>query len=650
MKKINNKGFALLETVIVSVFIVSIFTFVYTSVVPLIGRYEELSHDYNIESVYKLYYIRDAIYKDSNYKKIVSSRYKEISVDDFNDKNYFNSLVTSLFGDDEYRICYIRLLKNRASSAINDLSIKGSFKKYIINVSDKQTSSDYQNFIFLEWNGNYAYLGLAVDLNDLTNYQEPETIEDNTHVDTSGASKPLLMDGMIPIYYSYDDNAWHKADVTNKSTTHMWYDYNNLMWANIALVKEDKRSDIKNYSVGDTISENDIIGFYVWIPRFEYYIEGDAGRGSTDKSLPGEIDVKFIDTNASKLHTENNETWRTASAFTFGQDELTGFWFAKFEMSNSENRGFRYENNAVPYVIPESYSWTGLKIAEGYNIIQKFMNGSSSEKIYGLTSDKYTSDAHVMKNDEWGAVAYLSQSKYGKYNNPSYTGYKKEVYVNNRSDQNGSTAITGSSGGFPAIASPDVNFAKANVECATSSKNSSAACFKYFVEGQGTGASTAGTIYGVYDMSGGMQEYVMGMAGDTSNTTCSSKAYTGYGDNFTGFKGILAFTSQCQEDDNLITFPTNSKYYNMYTANVLSRACKNADGTSSVCYSHAMSETAGWYGDFNDRISKQSLWVIRGGQIEVSSGIFGVMGFSGSTTEEGVVNTANTTRPTIVVY
>ena len=30
---------------------------------------------------------------------------------------------------------------------------------------------------------------------------------------------------------------------------------------------------------------------------------------------------------------------------------------------------------------------------------------------YGLTSG---SEAHLMKNSEWGAVAYLTQSKYGR--------------------------------------------------------------------------------------------------------------------------------------------------------------------------------------------------------------------------------------------
>ena len=42
-------------------------------------------------------------------------------------------------------------------------------------------------------------------------------------------------------------------------------------------------------------------------------------------------------------------------------------------------------------------------------------------------------NSHMMKNDEWGAVAYLSKSKYGKQN--------EEVWINNSSSY-----ITGSAG------------------------------------------------------------------------------------------------------------------------------------------------------------------------------------------------------------
>ena len=41
MKKINTKGFALVETLIVSAFVVSIFTIMYTNFYPIMGEYEK---------------------------------------------------------------------------------------------------------------------------------------------------------------------------------------------------------------------------------------------------------------------------------------------------------------------------------------------------------------------------------------------------------------------------------------------------------------------------------------------------------------------------------------------------------------------------------------------------------------------------------
>ena len=87
-----------------------------------------------------------------------------------------------------------------------------------------------------------------------------------------------------------------------------------------------------------------------------------------------------------------------------------------------------------------------------------------------------TLNSHMMKNDEWGAVAYLSKSKYGKQN--------EEVWINNSSSY-----ITGSAG----------NSASARPDVGTTTDYTSI---------QGVKASTTGTVYGVYDMSGGAYEYV----------------------------------------------------------------------------------------------------------------------------------------------
>ena len=134
-----------------------------------------------------------------------------------------------------------------------------------------------------------------------------------------------------------------------------------------------------------------------------------------------------------------------------------------------------------------------------------------------------TVDSHMMKNTEWGAVAILSQSKYGVFNPESSTGANGDATYqvwNNSS----SSYITGSVG-----TSKDAN------NTTTFAYNSA----------NGPKASTTGTVYGVYDMAGGSWEYVAGClngqenakfgvtAGDTkyvdlyTNTSNSNSNYDG---------------------------------------------------------------------------------------------------------------------------
>ncbi len=106
--------------------------------------------------------------------------------------------------------------------------------------------------------------------------------------------------------------------------------------------------------------------------------------------------------------------------------------------------------------------------------------------------------------------------------------------------------------------------------------------------GKGVGASTTGTIYGVYDMSGGAWEYVMG--------------------NYNDMVGNSGFT----------TMP-ESKYYDKYASSTANIAC-NGD----VCFGHSLSETAGWYSDGQTMISAEYPWFGRGGHYShnTNAGVF----------------------------
>ena len=56
---LNKKGFVLLETLVVTIFTLIIFTLLYISVVPLLGRYKELSYYDNVDITYDLYYFKN---------------------------------------------------------------------------------------------------------------------------------------------------------------------------------------------------------------------------------------------------------------------------------------------------------------------------------------------------------------------------------------------------------------------------------------------------------------------------------------------------------------------------------------------------------------------------------------------------------------
>ena len=63
--KLNNKGFVLVETLIVSVFVVSIFAILYNNFYPLMGEYEKRESYDDIDGKYATYWIKRIIEHES---------------------------------------------------------------------------------------------------------------------------------------------------------------------------------------------------------------------------------------------------------------------------------------------------------------------------------------------------------------------------------------------------------------------------------------------------------------------------------------------------------------------------------------------------------------------------------------------------------
>lgn len=80
--KLNNKGFILVETLIVGVFIMGIFSLLYTNFFPLIGEYERYKDYDTVESTYIAHWARMIALKglpDSSYNLANSAGYADIS-------------------------------------------------------------------------------------------------------------------------------------------------------------------------------------------------------------------------------------------------------------------------------------------------------------------------------------------------------------------------------------------------------------------------------------------------------------------------------------------------------------------------------------------------------------------------------------------
>ena len=368
-----------------------------------------------------------------------------------------------------------------------------------------------------------------------------ETVE-ITNLDTSGANKPVLASNMIPVYYDEANSVWKKADKNNSQKDYRWYSYTSTgeykgMWANAVTVKEANRQTYLNATPGTTISMDDITTMWVWIPRFNAVTPSNYNGGTQSK--PNAIDVTFV---------KQNET--AIDAFTFGNKELSGFWYGKFEIGGSLASSCTNETCNVSNIVvkPNVSSLRSQKVSSFFYASRSMEQAGNS---FGFVNSEV--DTHMSKNNEWGAVAYLTQSIYGRCTSSTTC---TEVGINNNSGY-----ITGY--GAPAGSSSSVTNGTYNTAL-------------------GKDASTTGTIYGIYDMSGGAYEYVMGVYNNAKSSS--------------GFNSL-----------------PDEKYYNNYT------------GSSYT--GHALTETKKWYGDNDGFVSASYPWFARGGYYG-AGGVTGVFYFS----------------------
>ena len=363
-------------------------------------------------------------------------------------------------------------------------------------------------------------------------------------------NKPELMTGMSAIKFTDPADSVEGTVVDTTSNDTEWYNYEDKKWAN---AKTEDGS------------------MWVWIPRYAYRIHKENGVetqkfdivflvGLTDNYYDenGNLQTAQRQTSENQTIVTNGDTYTVHPAFTNessinyangGWDkELAGIWVAKFEAGYaSGNNSATVKASSVNYSQDTAYvpavetgtttttttarNWldgeyglttTAIKYPtfQGLTYSMNYINHNDayriskvlteSGNIYGLNSS--STDSHLMKNSEWGAVAYLSQSKYGLDG--------KNIIINNVTLENSIKsvyAVTGCAGLTSDSDEVTTTIGELN--------NRTQSGVYVWTQKNGTGASSTGTIYGIYDISGGTWERTAGLVnnGNSNLTTYGSQ-------------------------------------------------------------------------------------------------------------------------------
>ena len=367
-----------------------------------------------------------------------------------------------------------------ASDSESGLADTGTYRYYLNNEESPRVTSSNNTYTYEGLSGGTQY-NIKVEVVDKGNNMGTDSIMTMTsalpYVDSVLPSAPMLSDGMTPV--KWNGSNWVRTTASDNE----WYDYENKKWANIVLGDATFNKDV--------LDESKPYSMLVWIPRYAYQITSQYHQEGEGK---GNINIVFIDTNnqnkdKTKTYSEIYPSYNTGSgmsdyvvhpAFNYGDNKehkLSGLWVGKFETSNTScttnsSSGEYNGTDRVVQIKANVTSWREVNVSNIYTICTD-MNKSGN--IYKLNIADSKVDPHMLKNTEWGAVAYLSQ-------NTAY-GKGSEVWIN-----------------------PNMNYITGQVGNSASEGGTYTTSAYNF--GNGPQASTTGNVTGIYDMSGGAAELV----------------------------------------------------------------------------------------------------------------------------------------------
>jgi prepilin-type N-terminal cleavage/methylation domain-containing protein len=502
----NRKGFTLVELLAVIV----ILAIILAIAIPGISGVIESSTKNAFESDAKM------LLKEINYKMMEDSAFKPSDVNE--------TTITSLLN-----------ISNSNYQTVSVSILNG--KPYVI-IQGKN-----------KWNGLLTYgTYQSMDVEDNSNYSK--VVNQLGYDSSRGVNEPKLATGMTPI--KWNGTSW--VDTTTSDSD--WYNYNTTdkKWANARTADGS---------------------MWVWIPRYIYKISSGWHSNTT-----GTIDIQFskgiednwnsdvignIDTDQTS--NASNNKWTNHPAFDFGSTKLTGIWVAKFEATASEGVSNGYiSDGSCPSggdnvttktikILPNIQSWRCITVGNMFTNTRNMETNS----VYGWGTTGTGIDTHLMKNTEWGVVAYLSKSNYGQGTN--------EIWINPAN--NFTTGCAGTS--------------------ATS--GSTTGCTNAYNSANGVHASTTGNIYGIYDVSGGAWEYVA--------------AYVNNGNSNLSYGASITSATSQYKDAYTVGVPDSQTNTHALTMNF--------KGDAVYETSSSYTGTTSWFSDYSSMPYASGPWFIRGG-------------------------------------
>ncbi len=510
--------------------------------------------------------------------------------------------------------------QSEKAGEITEYDLRSIIEKYgTVNYEDNKTTIK----------GITTKNGYEISISDIYTGElsEEKLVADGTWQDTKKVNSPELLTGMTPIKFTEPEDNKEGTTVQTTYTDENWYNYSEKKWAN---------AETKDGSM------------WVWIPRYAYRINSSTQTcdivfliGTTDNYYDAEGKLQ-----TAKRQTKKDETIDTTTGYTVhpaftdesnigfangGWDkELSGIWVAKFEAGYAGgNNNAKKESSEVKYIqsiiygsaeetgtgkegnmnarnwIDGEYGSTKTEIKyptfQGLTYSMNYINHNDAfnisraltgrNNIYGFNSEN--TDSHLMKNSEWGAIAYLSQSKYGLNGT--------NIYINNVTLNNSTKsvyAVTGCS----SASSADADAIETTIEKLNARTETNA---YVWTQKNGTKASSTGTIYGIYDLSGGAWDRTAGLV-------VNGNGNLNYGSSLLN-NGKIDSTST----KYVTVYPSNdSKIENVNTA-----SSKNYEINTQI-YGDAIRETStagigqnSWYSDYSNFVGYYSPFFVRGGAL-----------------------------------